>query len=920
MFGARWFGVIGWVAIAIAGCGEHATETVAERGSQLQIALSPEIEVEPALPALHVQTVAPPPLSCAGAVCVALYRQCLDQDECWYYAARISAAGQLLDTSPIHIGSGNGDDADSGAVTSNGVDEFLFTWEEDGNSFRARMKASDGSFNEPATSMQSAYPSLSPPVSDGASYLFTDSVGNGLAVRLLKNGVLANAIGVPGTTANSSFATTTVAGPPGQYLVVWSDGQGSAFFARFDTATRAFLDAPPIRFTQFYPGGKPHGVYVGGVYLLAWQKASGDGLSVLRVNPNGTVLDPDDTFNGVTTAKSVASGTIDQLSMVAKDGAAVLLWRKNGLVGVRVDPATGAVPTGDPNPFLVGASDPSTQLAVATGSDGGLFTLTFPSHVVSAVTPLAWHSSAPFGLTALAPVTFALLGDQRSSPVVASNGSTFLTAWYVNDQLFAARVDAHTAAVLDSPPLAVANAPRYQNATIVSDGTDYVIAWGDANKLYTRKISADGVMGPAPSAPSFTFSLLSSSSPVIGALHGLYNGAYYWFSLSLTDANNRYAFATARLAPGALTPSGTYALAADSSSSVNALAVDTSPDAAHRTVLVANLSGSTPQGNVLVNRVRSDTGSVLPSVQVSNNPASTGVGLSASSDGTSFLVAWNEPNDAFNLDVALVDPLSGQPLSGYPKNLMLNHGLDAQWHDGLSYVFLSETSDQSLHSTLSARRYDAQLNSLDAADTAVALDALTPVAASDGKGHSLVVFTRRDPQRQDIAVKARLLSDDGQPWLGPVGVSGAGGGGASGGGSIGTGGGGTAGAGGASHPSGGSPAAGSAPIANGDAGASEAGASDGDAGGSDSAAGGATAIGDGGSDTVAHGGAAVATSGTGATDADAGAPPQETAGSPDSGGSSGCSCRLAPSRNTNAGATLLLVGLSLAGRRRRRRR
>jgi hypothetical protein len=894
----RWAWSVGLVLAAGAACSGPSSERVEALTSALNPVVSKSFDVDTPPTLAYTDHSPTAATACSDQSCYIAWKYCAGDEyyACYVYGTRIDPAGGILDARPQYLGKADNDSSLQAGTNNQG--EFLVVWSAPDHKGRfARIRANDGAIIQQATP-GIPFGSIS---SNGANYV----IQSGFSVHVIENGVVSGPFTVPGLELLSG-KPAVVPGPNNQYLFAWSDvAEGLA--VRFDSSTGTFLDTAPLVYTKHYPGA-PRGVFSGGVYTLGW-----GALTLLRIHPDGTVIDADDDFNGVSTAKKFGLGTAAETQFFKIGDKAFYVWRETGatrpLYGVHVDPANAALVDGD---AVVSLGNVQTGWTMSLGSGGGF---ALANLLGAGAVPLTWKS-APFGLSKGTPVPFVMRGLPKHSPALASDGTSFLVTWVsgtaATSTLSAVRMSA-TGQRLDPEPFAIATGSASESVklpAVTFDGTSYLVSWVMGTAVFAREVHTDGSLGATPAGPLYA----AASTSSIGALRAVFNGTYHWLGVGERRSGALGArVELVRVEPGTL-------LASTPVSSVFyegarfGLVGDTTPAAAYKTVFATGLQDEA----VYSQRVRSET--QLPQTQVRLETDGARSNLSAT-DGATFLVAW----EAYpgSVRAALVEPLSGQPLTGFPQFLPAGMPLPLLlWHDGLSYVFLGRRPSTAAAPEIV--RFSPTLSQLDPSPVTFESDFesgnTSYVAAHDKAGHSAVAYTAPDPDWVATTIKVRFITNDGSPAESPAGNEGGAGGvgGApdvAGGadsvgmaGSTGLAGGGSTGGMGGDNPLGGSGHAGEhtastggddrggAPSATGDAGTGAGGATDASAGTQNQT-----------------GGAPTDEAGAGSGDA-AGTPRSQPAPS-----DSGCSCRMTSRESSSPGLVFMLALLARVSRTRRAR-
>src|SRR5262249_42961703 len=74
-------------------------------------------------------------------------------------------------------------------------------------------------------------------------------------------------------------------------------------------------------------------------------------------------------------------------------------------------------------------------------------------------------------------------------PAVARVGTTEVAAWSTGNDVVGARLDTSTMTVLDASPFLVTKAGNQAYPAAAFDGTNYLVVWSQAGKLYATRVS-----------------------------------------------------------------------------------------------------------------------------------------------------------------------------------------------------------------------------------------------------------------------------------------------------------------------------------------------------------------------------------------------------------------------------------------------
>lgn len=742
----------------------------------------------------------------------------------------------------------------------------------------------------------------------GVHFVVYQVGGHNWGLRVVDNQVQAPVDGIDLGAATAGYVA--LGQSPNQFAFVAGNQ-----LTRIDAKTGDKLDATPIVFTTYgykHNPTKPAVVFDGTNYVLVWIDNGNLYASRVRAS-DGAVLDPDDDFNELPGARKLCASASGSVAVgIANANLHVTTSNVNWVStqAFALAPWTSANATCAPDSVFYNAPMPYAD-ARQVGAKGALL-LWYSDGIVS-------RAYKREGSTVTTTEQFILnyYTPYLATPAIASNGRDFVVTGYDN-QTTSAYVSAVDGATGTVTKVDASSLKSY--ARPAASGADFLLAYGDYDKQYARKLSCDLELGAAKQLPTTT--------PIYG----------------LVGDGERYYLMTSKGAP----PVSGYRLDADGNALDapqtlladgfgTGLAVDTTPTPDKRTFVVFGRNST----DVLAVRVRAATGSVLAPVTVDHPPTSGSASLSVvSSDGTNMLLAWDRyidnqtPNEVWG---ASFNPTNGA-VSGAKKLANSVHFLT---FDGTSHLDWWADVKQFV------RRLDGSFGSDDPAGGVPLMPAYDSVIASNAHGRSLVAQVGYKPEELGSVYVGRfvdneLSNDDpeavpsncvtsgvgGEGGAGGEGGVAAGGTSGSGGTSAGTSSGGTvseAGAslGGASDGNGGEPAAGAPSDPNvggsagtagsGTAGSGTGGAAAGTTTGGASTGGGSNNVG-GSAGTAGGPSAGTSSGGSDAGGADGSAGTTSQPGS-DSKNSSGCGCRLAPS--SPSAPWHLLLGLLVFARRRR---
>jgi hypothetical protein len=295
------------------------------------------------------------------------------------------------------------------------------------------------------------------------------------------------------------------------YLVVWEDGRNGSwdiYGTRVDP-TGSVLDPDGILIgiseAELY---SPSVAFDGTNYLVVWEE-SGAGIVGARVTPSGAVLDP----GGVVIAAGPGERRFPAVAFGGTNYMVVWDDDRGGsydVYGARVTPSGTVL---DPGGIVVSDAAYSQQMP-ELAFDG-------TNYLVAWEDIRDGHDRNVYGArvttsgTVLDPAGLLIAGGMKSQggPSVAFDGTNYMVVW-VHDNIslmdiHGARVDP-SGAVLDATPIVVSSAGRFQQEpTLIFNGSDYVAAWTDRRNatpdIYIARIDPSGavldpsgILMPAP--------------------------------------------------------------------------------------------------------------------------------------------------------------------------------------------------------------------------------------------------------------------------------------------------------------------------------------------------------------------------------------------------------------------------------------
>lgn len=312
--------------------------------------------------------------------------------------------------------------------------------------------------------------------------------------------------------ASAAFGAMTpaiAAGPAGETLTVWENLKGPRIVAaRVSTSGTVLGLVPALTPTNATPAVD----YDGTSYLVAW--CTGSAVEAKRVSAAGAIVD----VSPIPVASGGCSTTPPPA--LAFDGAnhVVVFANGSGVVAVRVSP-TGAVL--DANPVLVASPPADNDIAqgtVASRGDGTSVVTWVASQSLRAAAMTDGSSLSVGAAADLGPFGYASAATTFSG--IATDGTNYLVTFVDTNGAPAFRRLGPTAAALDSGPTELASESTPIWPVVSFDGSAYVTAWLNpfSSEVHARHVATDGSLeGPGPvstlvSSPLQTSVALAGSS------------------------------------------------------------------------------------------------------------------------------------------------------------------------------------------------------------------------------------------------------------------------------------------------------------------------------------------------------------------------------------------------------------------------
>jgi len=432
------------------------------------------------------------------------------------YAARISPAGTVLDTSGFAV-SAQASNQLNPSVEFNGA-SYVVVWEDYRNLLTTGIDlygakvtpggavldtAGLGLVQAPSTQAQPALTRL------GNQYVLVwqDQRSGNLdvyAARLDTNATVLDPAGLAVMTAPGTQSTVAVAANGTNALITWSDDPTADIIGARVTAGASLTVLDPSGFTvSLSPNSEtsPAVAFDGTNFLVVWQDNRGSGFDLygVRISGSGTVLDP----SGFPISGALGH---QRNPAVAFDGTNFLVaWedtRNNpasDIFAARVSPAGTVL---DANGLSI-CPRSGAQEHPAVGFDGTNYLVVWDDAGASAARDIYGTRVSRAGavLDALF-IGISTDPNDQASPVIAFDGTNYLVAWSdwrnnATADVYGARVN-RSGTVLESAGIQLAGGPETQtDAALAFDGTNYLLVWSDyqvfpSSNLFARRVRTAG--------------------------------------------------------------------------------------------------------------------------------------------------------------------------------------------------------------------------------------------------------------------------------------------------------------------------------------------------------------------------------------------------------------------------------------------
>jgi hypothetical protein len=458
-----------------------------------------------------------PAVASDGSGFLVVWQNLESRDSEFISGARVSAAGALLDTLPIVISRGRGQQ-EHPAVGYSGTN-YLVAW-EDWRTRHQRIYAarvsSDGSVLDTANFPVATVPNYnaSPDIaSDGQNFLVVWDYVHDLTgyadicgARVTQGGVVLDSPAVSISTFESRKKVPAVSFDGTNYLGVWEDDRSDTIHDIYGarvTRGGTLLDTAGIPICTD-PGGEHLAASCsdGANCLIAWRDYRGDSIGIFgtRVTPAGVVLDssgfPILSLPSFSNEQGPAVGFVGGWFLVVTTD-----WHNQSekdITGARVSPA-GKVQDTIEIPISTAVDEQSRPAACGDGTN---YLVVWQDHRQDTTCEIRGARVTQRGAT-LEPGSLEVsgkAGDARS-PSVQRGRTNSLVAWQDlrngrDYDIYGTRITPE-GLVLDTSGIPISVAERNQGpAAVAHDGTNYLVTWmdfrGGSWNIYGSRMTEDG--------------------------------------------------------------------------------------------------------------------------------------------------------------------------------------------------------------------------------------------------------------------------------------------------------------------------------------------------------------------------------------------------------------------------------------------
>jgi hypothetical protein len=434
------------------------------------------------------------------------------------YGARVTPGGALLDPIGIRIGTAPGDQSSPSVAFGGG--SFLVVWSgfrqgESPDVHGARVSAA-GTVLDPSPIPISTAPESQVDVdvaygdgtflavwADGRSGTFT-TYGS----RVTPSGSVLDDAGIAISPSSQPQYQPAAAFGGGSFLVAWADLRADpeaadVFGARVDLGG-AVLDPAGIPIATGPADQRPPDLAFNGTHhLVTWQEYLSPGwqVSASRVDPTGAVVDPSPI-----TVAPLAEGSFVDPAVTALGSTFLVAWQAFRS-GDQYDALAARIASDgtnlDPNAVVI---------SLATGRGGAIGVATGRSNYFAVWADERIGRSQAFG-TSLGPdgvpsgpgTLLTRSANQQRGTAIAFDGTNHLVVWSdsrsgARDEIMATRLTPSGRRV-DGSDILVSGGGSGWSPSVVYDG-DFVVAWQENNRVFLARVDTAGnVVGPPIALP-----------------------------------------------------------------------------------------------------------------------------------------------------------------------------------------------------------------------------------------------------------------------------------------------------------------------------------------------------------------------------------------------------------------------------------
>lgn len=656
---------------------------------------------------------------------------------------RVSASGAVTDPLGVVVGTSSATDPPAVASDGNG---FLIVWTAAGGAVRAARIAASGAVTDPGGFVvtTSAAASAQPAVAgDASGYLVAWRDGRNMAstdvdyfaARVGADGAVRDRAGIPALVAPGDQQRAVISSSGTGWLLACEDrpatGVPDLRVGRLD-ASGAPLDGAGRRVAvTVRDRERPALAWNGANHLLTWSDRTLSGS--LTPGVYAQVIDPAGAGIGAAVISVAADSA--SLTTVARNGTGWIVAGRapTGLWTARLSSA-GALLDATPR-SLEGATGSGKATLSGSGGASGYLVARVSSGVAGALR-LADDGSSTGGV-----ITLNYSAQSSDTPSVAWDGVNFLAIWRdAETGAYALRRISPAGAMVDATATTV---PAHAPIAAAFNGANYVLAWQDFASIdrFTATASWSPSAGLGMTATFDTASgILSRDAPSIGA--GGAGHMVAWTMFQGSGSNSRFALRAMPVsASGA--PRSSAATSVSSTASGGA-----SPGVSFdgTNFLIAWTDLTTPPFGVQCRTAYAvrltPAGDLLDATPLRlSGTGCDASGVTSTSDGVNHLVAWSSSGGVF---AARVSP-AGVALDA-PRALTsaAGSGLSASF-DGRSFV-VAWDDNRSGNRDVYAARVSRDGAVLDPEGVAIARDSSDESGAkiaSTRAGQTLVLYTLR---------------------------------------------------------------------------------------------------------------------------------------------------------------------------------